>query len=109
MLNSSVETLKNSSSSGAVDIKSYNTSSNVYVFPSDGYVCVDSGGGATAGTYIRFAIRAANGTSTGGIYMNVTGSYQVQSVFVKKGMYGFLAQVNATNDYTVNFIPLNYR
>ncbi len=41
--------------------------------------------------------------------MNVTGSYQVQSVFVKKGMYGFLAQVNATNDYTVNFIPLNYR
>lgn len=108
-LNSSLETLKNTSTDGAVDLKGYNTSSNIYVFPYDGYVYVDSGSGATSGTYIRFTIRASNGTNTGGVYMNVTGSYQTQSVFVKKGMYGFLAQVNATNNYAINFVPLNYK
>lgn len=92
--------------SGAVDLKGY-TSSNFYVFPSDGFVTVSSGSGATQGTYIRFICKTSDGTNAVSNYMNVTGSYQGQSVFVKKGMYGFLQSATATNNYEVTYVPLD--
>lgn len=106
-LDEKYQSLLFTASTGIVDIKGYNSSSNFYLFPSDGYVAVDSGAGATAGTYIRFICKASNGTNAVLNYMNVTGSYQVQSVFVKKGMYGFLQGTNATNDYSITFTPLD--
>lgn len=107
VLNDKYASQLNNGSSGSIDIKGYNSASNFYVFPSDGYVTVDSGSGATAGTYIRYICKASNGTNAALNYMNVTGSYQSQSVYVKKGMYGYLQGTNATNAYSVTFTPLD--
>ena len=107
VLNDKYASQLNNGSSGSVDIKSYNSTSNFYVFPSDGYVTVDSGSGATAGTYIRYICKASNGLNAALNYMNVTGSYQSQSVYVKKGMYGYLQGTNATNAYSITFTPLD--
>jgi hypothetical protein len=93
-------------SSGYVDLKSY-TSNNMYTFPADGYVYVDSGGSAVAGTHIWTAIRTSNNVNCASINMHVQGSYQTQSICVRKGMKFFVNQVTATNSYSIVFVPLD--
>ena len=38
--------------------------------------------------------------------MYVNGSYQIESVFVKKGMKGFFVGSTATNSYSIKYLPL---
>lgn len=68
-----------------VDITSYATLSNTYTFPADGYVSASSEQAQTGS--IQIPIRGNNGKPAGGIYMNITARYQVQSMYVRKGMY----------------------
>lgn len=99
--------INHAATTGPIDIKGYNSSTNYYVFPEDGYVTVNSGSGATADTYIRYVTKTSDGANAALNYMNVTGSYQAQSLFVKRGMYGFLQGTNATNQYEITYVPLN--
>lgn len=97
----------NKNGNTSVDLKPYNTDANMYVFPNDGYVTVNSGTGITAGTYIRLAIRSQDGYNIGYIYMIVQGAYQISSLFVRKGTKALFAGSNATNAYSVTYYPLN--
>lgn len=104
-----ISTLNNSlknKTSGGVNLKNY-THSNPYTFPCDGYVLMDSGASAQSGTHIWFPIRTANNYNAASLYMAVQQSFQSMSVFVKKGMICFLYEATATNNYSINFFPLD--
>ena len=88
-----------------VDLKPY-TGSTLYQFPYDGYVTVNSGTGVTVGKYIRVAIRSRQGFNVAHVYMVVQGPYQIESVFVRKGMQALFAGSDATNNYSVTYYPL---
>lgn len=54
---------------------------------------------ATSGA-IRVVITSNNGRSIANIYMNITGVYQEDSVFVRKGMKAYIL-ANTANDSNV--------
>jgi hypothetical protein len=87
-----------------VDLSTYNSSANRYTFPYDGYVVLD--GDTSASGYIRVVIRSQSGRTSADMYMNITGSYQIQSVFVKKGMRVYI-QSNTASNATIKYFPLN--
>lgn len=98
-----ISKLEYNNSSGGIDMGSY-TDANPYIPTTDGYVMMSSETGNSG--IIRCAIRFANGTQGPYMYMNVTGSYQIQSVFVKKGMrIGVVS--NTTSAGFVKFYPLD--
>lgn len=74
-----------------IDIASYNTVSNMYTFPHDGYV-VASSETATSGL-IRVAICDCDGYPVSFIYHTITDIYQIYSVYVKKGMKAYASIV----------------
>lgn len=98
---------RNRTSSSGVSLKSYTNQSNPYVFPCDGYVMIDSGSSAQAGTHIWVPIRSNNGINVANLYMYVQASFQTLVTFVKKGMHTFLYEATATNNFTVIFHPLD--
>ena len=78
------------------------TLENAYVFPSDGYVHVNSGNG-----YMRAYIYGANGDNYIAIsqcYVASVTAYSFASVFVKKGMKCY-REGSSTNGF-VKFVPL---
>lgn len=97
----------NKNSGHGVDLTPYNTDNNMYTFPCDGYVTVNSGTGVTANSYIRLVVRSNDGYNIGYIYMIVLQAYQISSLFVKKGTKVLFAGTNATNNYSVTFSPLD--
>lgn len=94
-LNSELGKLTLSNSDKGTDLSKYNKVENAYVFPCDGYVHVTSNE-ATSGK-IRVAIRSSGGYNIASIYMNITDSYQENSVFVKKGMIAFILMNSANS------------
>lgn len=102
-VNDEISKLEYNNSSGGIDMGSY-TDANPYIPTTDGYVMMSSE--TSNSGIIRCAIRFANGTQGPYMYMNVTGSYQIQSVFVKKGMrIGVVS--NTTSTGFVKFYPLD--
>jgi hypothetical protein len=100
--------IANASTSGAVNLKSYNSLANRYTFPYDGYVVLDAGGGATAGQIINFVCRTANNINAAGCYKRVTGSYDVESIYVRAGMFCWNASGNdAPPNYAINYYPFD--
>ena len=97
----------NKNSGHSVDLRPYNTDNNMYTFPCDGYVTVNSGTGVTANSYIRLVVRSNDGYNIGYIYMIVLQAYQISSLFVKKGTKALFSGTNATNNYSVTFSPLD--
>lgn len=87
----------------AIDITSYASTSNMFKIPCDGYVVITSGS-STSGK-VRAVIRGSNMTNIAFMYMNITNDYQIQSLFVKKGMYAYL-QENSTINGSASFYPL---
>lgn len=96
-LNSELGKLTLSNSDKGTDLSKYNKQDNTYVFPCDGYVHVASNEAASG--KIRVVIRSSGGYNIASIYMNITDSYQEDSVFVKKGMNAFL-MTNSANSTT---------
>lgn len=84
-----------------VDITNY--TSDPFVFPHDGYVMVSSGESSSG--IIRVAINSKSDGVKPYIYMNVTGVYQIQSLFVKKGMMAHVVG-NTTSGGRVYYWPL---
>ena len=87
----------------SVSLKNY-TSSNVYTFPYDGYVTVSSEQNTSG--YIRIILLDPKGGILGYKYMNITNSYQCESIYVKKGMTFYVFEVNVSKDYFVYFNPI---
>jgi len=78
---------------------------SAYIFPCDGYVVVDSQA-VTSGS-VRVQLVSSSGSFLiGGIYMNITGQYQVQTTYVKKGMNARVVQdVTGTRKRFIPLIP----
>ena len=75
------------------DITSY-TSADRFKIPCDGYVVISSETSTSGKIYL-----VVGGQSTGNIaflYMHVAGTYQMQSLFVKKGLRCYLSEKTAT-------------
>ena len=88
-------------SDGSVDLSEY--TSAYYTCPSDGYLVVNSNSSTTG--VIRAKVSDTNNTAIAYAYMTVVGDYQVQSVFVKKGMK-LNVSLNNTNDGSIVFNKL---
>lgn len=96
---------------GAVNLKSYTTIPNSYIFPSDGYVEVLMGGGVLGQT-----ITATIFDSTGAAFVRVMSSTMASgrsgdygSIFVKKGMKVFvtISSSEATSNASATFRAIN--
>ncbi len=72
-----------------VDISSYTSGSNPYIFERDGYV--EIGSEQKSSGNVRVVINGANNSLVTHLYMNITGNYQVDSLFVRKGMRCWIA------------------
>jgi len=77
----------------AVNISSY-TSSNAYVFPSDGYVLIHS---SSANAYVSFKI-------SGMTWLSRQGGSDYQLLYVKKGMTGYV--LGSQGSFEAYFYPL---
>ena len=89
----------------AVSLKGYTSTSNMYTFPADGYVFVSSE--SVASGAIRVVIAPADaGWGLASIYMNITATYQIQSMYVKKGMNCYVTQ--CPSGAAVNYSALTY-
>lgn len=88
-----------------VDLSLYTSQSSSYQFPKDGYIVV-YGGSATSGN-IYVALLGNDNGNFGGIYMNITGTSQMQTTFVKKGMRAYLGSKTASaSNLAVVYRPL---
>ena len=87
----------------SITLNTENTSStNLYVFPSDGYLYLNSGS-VTSGN-ISVPVYGANGAVACCEYMIVTASNQRSGLFVKKGMKCYVSAL--TTGASVSFRPL---
>lgn len=86
-----------------VDLSSYTSDDNLYTFPNDGYVCINSTT-ATTGTG-QLTIYSSNSLGSNfGFVLNATDAWQGNAVFVKKGMR---AKVNSlATGFVALYIPL---
>lgn len=96
--------LENNILEEAISLNSYNSETNKYTFPSDGYLVLSSNTSKNGG----FKLYGSNGNESG-IRIAVTcfgtdkyGGQQV--IFVKKGMMGFLSSSSSTSG--AEFRPL---
>ena len=85
----------------SVDL-SHCTQSNQYVFPQDGYVSV--GSERVDSGYIRVVVMG-KGNIAGYLYLNISGHYQIQSLFVRKGMSAYVYENNTTGTL-ITYRPL---
>lgn len=89
----------------AVNLKNYTSPSNPFYFPHDGYIKISSET-ATSG-YIRLVVRGISGRLAPYMYMNVTGQYQIQSMFVKERMSAYLQGISSQADAcSITYYPL---
>jgi len=86
-----------------VQLNNYTDQSNSFVLPYDGYIRIN--GGNTDSGYVRVVIRSPSGNVQPYMYMNVTGVYQIQSMFVKKGMRVYVLE-NTAQSSTITYFPL---
>jgi len=93
---------RNKNTSGSIDVSSY-TNTNPYIVPQDGYVVISSE--TSSSGVIRVVVQFSNGTTGPYMYMNVTGNYQIQNTFVKKGMRVWILANTATAS-TIRYFPL---
>lgn len=78
-------------------------STTAYKCPCDGYLVVDSGT-VTSGS-LRIQLLASSASYVvGNVYMNITGAYQAQTTYIKKGMY--IRVINDVTGTRKQFIPL---
>ena len=88
----------------AVDLLNY-TSSQMYTFPSDGYVRLDSG--TVNATGVNVYILGDTGTDS--IFISARNSNSVKSyecVFVRAGMRAYSQRNGSPQDHSAQFIPL---
>lgn len=85
----------------AVDISSYSTESNLYTFPSDGYVKILC---ATAGNSIAIRVIGSNGTQ-GPDFSAIGSNNFANSLFVRKNMKCYVI-VNSGSSNIATFHPL---
>ena len=95
---------RNNGQSGTayVDISSYNSATNKYIFPNDGYVYFSSQGVST-GT-VEIPLYGANDIQVGRIRKNISATYQDELIFVRKGMK--CCVTNKPNNTFTHFYPL---
>ena len=99
---SDVAVLHNNVAGSNVDLLPYSASDNKYVFPYDGYVQLNGGNNSTGN--VRLVFSDATGTNIVTEYMNITGQYQRDSLFVRKGMMVYCNLI--TSGSTVVYVPL---
>ena len=98
----------NNSDGSSVDLSSYKSQSNRYIFPSDGYLVLSFEG--LNRTYMRVSVFSANGKfiahlgSAGNDYPAY--SADIKSLFVKKGMSAYVA-INSGGNNTIKFYPIS--
>ena len=99
----------NNSDGSSVDLSSYKSQSNRYIFPSDGYLVLTFEG--VKSTYMIVSVFSANGKQIGqlGSAGNTeTNAYSadIKSLFVKKGMSAYVA-INSGGNNTIKFYPIS--
>jgi len=90
-----------------VNLMTYNTSTNKYVCPSDGYITL-SNAGASVGDYIIMSVYGANDNLICGLRCDtsVASIVTVQNLFVKRGMKCYVRATSSTGSFTALFTPL---
>lgn len=86
-----------------VQLNNYTDPSYPFVLPYDGYIKID--GGLSDSGYVRVVIRSPSNEVQPYMYMNVTGPYQIQSMFVKEGMKVYVSG-NTVQSSTITYYPL---
>lgn len=78
---------------------------DLYVFPHDGYVVVNTNGSTSGGLFVT--IRDAQTPSKAIAYLRAYGSSStdIKSLFVRQGMSGIISE-NTTSDGIVQYNPL---
>lgn len=88
-----------------VNLTSYTSIQNSYTFPYDGYLILDSG--EKPNGIIHVNIQDNGGlTNVAFMRMNITGTYQTESLFVRKGMKCYVA--DRSSGTKVSFRALLY-
>ena len=99
----------NNSDGSFVNLSSYKSQSNRYIFPSDGYLVLTFEG--ITSTYMIVRVYSANGNliaqlgSSGNTGSNAY-SNDIKSLFVKKGMSAYV-HVNSGGTNTIRFYPIS--
>lgn len=90
-----------------VNLMTYNTSTNKYVCPSDGYITL-SNAGASVGDYIIISVYGANDNAICGLRCDtpIASMITVQNLFVKRGMKCYVRATSSTGSFTALFTPL---
>ena len=89
-----------------IDLKNYRYDINPYTTPCDGYAWVDSD--TSNSGYIRLIVQDPNGNILASLYMNVIEIFQVDSIFVRKGMkLSFYGSNIAGTSYNIWFYGLD--
>lgn len=96
-VNSSLNVLESNKLLSHIDISNYNSGTNIYTCPSDGYIMLKNTSGSTDG------IANILGATSGGQYFQIGLGTGCHSVFVKKGMRVYITN---TCDSAV-FVPLS--
>lgn len=101
-LQEDVEKLNYNNFGTNVDISSYDSTSNLYTIPSDGYIFINARNNTTG--YIR--VYVGGNTSDGfiGTSINVTGLQQMSLINVKKGMKCFVS--TELSEIITAFVPV---
>ena len=97
------QTLNDCDGNQVVQLNNYTDPLNPFVLPYDGYISLNGGSSGTG--YIRVVVRSPSGEVQPYMYMNVTGAFQVQSMFVKKGMKVYVLG-NTVQSSTITYYPL---
>lgn len=81
-----IDTLTKNTRNTTVYLNAYNTADNLYTFPNDGYVYISSEN-VTSG-FVRVALYSSQGVNypMGYMYQTITGAWQTQTTYVRKGM-----------------------
>lgn len=88
----------------SVNITTYNSASNKYTFPSDGYMALYSG--STSSGFMSANLYGANDQAISTFYMDIAHQYQSLPTFVKKGMKAYLNDTVTNGQF--RFYPLEY-
>ena len=100
--NEAIAELMKNSSSGGVDLGAYTSSNNKYTFPNDGYLMFNSG--SVSSGKISVNIYTSNDKALF-YYMNIATTYQVDMIFMKKGMKCYID--NKPAGTSISFMPLD--
>lgn len=85
-----------------VDLSSYTSQSNMYTFPSDGYVTMNST--TTSTGIMTCALFSADNRYVASFKVNISGTYYADSRYVRKGMKCYVA---LSGTMIAEFYPLS--